>query len=141
MFYICQGSELRTKMRGSQRVLNMPNKHEYALPEYAFNFSICVNMSEFDWICQHILEKPECYICQNSECVWCRTQHKITVKFSEQLSRQRGIQNTVKHLRSSVLQKEQYLSSGGQSENFQGISCYLSFWKFLTFSFKNKSCF
>ena len=31
---------------------------------------------------------------------------KVTVQFAEQLPRQRHIQNTVKHLRWSVLQKE-----------------------------------
>ena len=32
--------------------------------------------------------------------------HKVTVQITEQLSRQRCVQNTVKHLRWSVLQKE-----------------------------------
>ena len=39
---------------------------------------------------------------------------------TEQLSRQRRTQNTVKHLRWRVLQKEQYLSVSAQPELFQG---------------------
>ena len=41
------------------------------------------------------------------------------MQINEQLSTQRRIQNTVKHLRWSVLQKEQCLSAGAQQETFQ----------------------
>ena len=36
---------------------------------------ICLYNSEFDWMCVyvHTPEKTECWICQNSECVWCST--------------------------------------------------------------------
>ena len=43
----------------------------------------------------------------------------LNMSVTEQLSRQRPIQNTVKHLRWSVLQKEQCLSAGAQPEIFQ----------------------
>ena len=46
--------------------------------------------------------------------------HKVTVQITEQLSRQRRIQNTVEHLRWRVLRKESCLSAGGQPEIFQG---------------------
>ena len=44
---------------------------------------------------------------------------KATVQITEQLSRKRGIQNTAKHLRWSVLQKE-CMSPGAQPEIFPG---------------------
>ena len=46
------------------------NKPEYALimSQYAW---ICLNNTEYDWICQHKPENMECWICQNSECAWC----------------------------------------------------------------------
>ena len=48
------------------------NNPEYALImcQYAWNASICLNSAEYNWICRHIPEKTECWICQNSECVW-----------------------------------------------------------------------
>ena len=46
---------------------------------------------------------------QFSECAWYSTQNKVTVQITEQLSRPRHIQNTVKHLRWSDLQEEELL--------------------------------
>ena len=49
---------------------------------YWWHVIITLNMIE----CARIHLKKQCWICQSSECVWCSTQHKVTVK--EQLSRQ-----------------------------------------------------
>ena len=80
-------------------------KTEYALI-MSQNASICLNNTEYDWIYLHIPELTECSICQNSEYVWCSTRDKVTVQVTEQLWRQRCIQNTAKDLRLSVFQKE-----------------------------------
>ena len=80
-------------------------KTEYALI-MSQNASICLNNTEYDWIYLHIPELTECSICQNSEYVWCSTRDKVTVQVTEQLWRQRYIQNTAKDLRLSVFQKE-----------------------------------
>ena len=77
------------------------NKPEYVIlmSQYAL---ICRNNAEYDWICWHIPEKTECWKWQNSGWVWCNIWHKITVQIIEQLSRQRRIQNTVKHFRFNI---------------------------------------
>ena len=47
------------------------NKPEYTLmPQYAW---ICLNNAEYHWMCRHLPEKTESWICQNFECVWCST--------------------------------------------------------------------
>ena len=63
---------------------------------------ICLNMLAYTW-------KTECWLYLISEYIWCSTGHKVTVQITEQLSRQKCIQNTVKHWRLSVLQKENAL--------------------------------
>ena len=68
------------------------------MSEYAL---IILNMIEYA-----MLKKTECWICQNSECVWGSTKYKVTVQITEELLRQRHVQNTVKHLRWSILQKK-----------------------------------
>ena len=112
-------------MRLLYRVMNMP-KLSLIMSQYAW---ICVNNAEYDWICHHIPEKPERWICRNSDCVWCSqiyrcsrnvSEHKATVQITEQLSRQRRIQNNVKHLIWRVLQKEKSLIAGAQPETLQG---------------------
>ena len=46
-------------------------------PEYVFIISqhvwICLNNAKYDWICRHIPEKSECWVCHNSEFVLCST--------------------------------------------------------------------
>ena len=61
----------------------------------------------------------EFWICQNSECVRCSTYHKVAVPIAEQLPRQTRIQNILKLLRWSVLQKEYWLKAGAQPEVFR----------------------
>ena len=86
------------------------------MPEYALIMSqyvhICLNNTEYDWIYQNITEKKSAE-CQNSECVYA-VQSELYKLLSSY--RDRCIQNTVKHLRWSVLQKEQCLSEGAQLE-------------------------
>ena len=62
------------------------NKSEYDLMTSQYVWT-CLNNAEYGWICWHIPETTECWICQNSECVWCIIWHKVTVKVTEQLSR------------------------------------------------------
>ena len=83
-----------------------------------------LNMPEYDWISWHIPKKlsAEYTIILNvsNEIHSIKGHCTNTVNRStEQLSRQRRIQNTVKRLRWSVLQKEQCLSAGAQPEIFQ----------------------
>ena len=80
---------------------------------------ICFNNADCNWICRHISEKTECWICQSSWCVWCSTKHNATEQITEHLLWQRCIQNIVKHLRGAVLQKEQWLSTSAQPAIFQ----------------------
>ena len=51
--------------------------------------------------------------------------HKITVQITEQLSRQRRIQNPVKHVRWITLQKYWSLSAGMQPEIFGGTEGFV----------------
>ena len=62
-------------------------KPEYALmSQYAW---IYLNNAKYDWTCWHAPEKTEWWICQNAECVWCSTSHKVTVQITHQLARER----------------------------------------------------
>ena len=61
-FWICEG------FAGCWICLNKP-KYTLIMSQYGW---ICLNNTENDWICQHLLEKTECWICQDSECAWCR---------------------------------------------------------------------
>ena len=112
-------------MRLLYRVMNMP-KLSLIMSQYAW---ICVNNAEYDWICHHIPEKPERWICRNFDCVWCSqiyrcsrnvSEHKVTVQITEQLSRQRRIQNNVKDLRWIVLQKKKIPECRCATRNFTG---------------------
>ena len=44
-----------------------------------------------------ILEQAELWICLNSECVWCSTEHKVTVQITERLS-SRGVFRTLTNI-------------------------------------------
>ena len=63
----------------------------------------------------------------------CITSHKVTVRISEQLSRQ----TYSEHSRWSILQKEQCLSIGTQPEIFQGREDFLELEHFNKHLFKN----
>ena len=81
------------------KVVNMQGLHR--------DYTICLNdasiyvntLSNAEYVCI-CLKKTDFWICWNSE--W----SKVTVQITEQLSRQRRIQNTVKHLWRGVLRKE-----------------------------------
>ena len=88
---LLQGSEHAWSMFhmifNKPQVLNIPGLRKWQGCEYArvtqgaeyawtsLNMPrwICLNNAEYDWIFRHIPEKPECWICQNSECVWYST--------------------------------------------------------------------
>ena len=86
-------------------------------------------MREYALIMRNMLEYTWVYInTQNSEYARILNESdgfhsfKVTVQMTEQLSRQQSIQkNTVKHLRWSVLQKEQCLSTCTQPEMSQSM--------------------
>ena len=87
-------------------------------PEYVLIMSqcawICLNDTDYDTSIYLKKKKNRiCWICQNSECAWCSTKHKLTFEITEQLTIEKGIQNTVKHFRWRFFQKEQCLSAGG----------------------------
>ena len=46
---------------------------------------ITLNMIGYAGI--YLKKKNNCWICQNSKCVWCSTYEKVTVQITEQLSR------------------------------------------------------
>ena len=52
-------------MRGLHRVLNMP-QNALIVAQYVW---LCLNNAEYHWICRHIPEKIENWICQNSDAV------------------------------------------------------------------------
>ena len=86
----------------------------------------CLNMLEYASMTLNVIEYAGIYQKKNrvlnmSEIWMCLMQYNIRSQYKLLSSyRDRRIENTVKHLRWSVLQKEQCLSSGAQSENSRG---------------------
>ena len=74
-------------------------KYALTLPQYA---SICPNSAKYLWICLSI---PEYARVLNVSDAYGTFYLTATIQVTEQLSRQRRIQNTVKHLRWNILQK------------------------------------
>ena len=102
-----------------------------------------VNMPEEAWICLsnaligvitmlNILEYARILNVSNAE-------HNIRspCKLLNSYSKQRRIQNTVKHLRWSVLHKELYLSAGAQPEIFQVREGFVELGHFVKHCVKN----
>ena len=94
--------------------------------EYAFNVSICIclNETEYNMIGHSgIYLKKQCaeQVCQNSECVM---QHyselRSLCKLLSSYQDKDVFRKLSNILRSSILQKEQYLSAGAQPENGVG---------------------
>ena len=88
----------------------------YLISQYAW---ICFNNAEHNWICRHNLKKQSVKYVRTLNVFDAVHSTKSTYKL---LSNHRGrrIQNTVKHLKWGVLQKEQCLGAGAQSDIFQG---------------------
>ena len=94
------------------------NEPAYALIIMSQYEWICLNNAEYDWICRHIPDKTECWICQNysvSDAVHSIRSLNLLSSYWD-----RCILNTVKHLRWSVLQKEWCLNADAQQEIFHG---------------------
>ena len=65
---------------------------EYAYALIMFQYAwLYLKNAEYEWIYWHIPEKAECWICQNSECGWCSTQHKSTVQITLSSCRNRDV--------------------------------------------------
>ena len=85
----------------NKQSLNMPEFFNVsdAVHECASQRWVCLKLPANSWI-NRVLNMPEFFNESDAK------QHKITVNITEQLSRKRCLQNTVKHLRWNALQKE-----------------------------------